>query len=184
MFLALAIVCDDYFVTSLEKICEVSGIIETLNSSSSETSLHFESLHWAQSIIFCHLSETTYEWGRSWGNIYGCWKLSSWAFCFHHWWDTRTHTHIHVMFAMELNIVFPAGVFITHGDVGVGTIVGSAVFNILCIIGVCGIFAGQVCAWTLLWNFNSTICPFHTVIMLCCPFTFCNFEGVLQIKIP
>lgn len=28
---------------------------------------------------------------------------------------------------------------------GVGTIVGSAVFNILCIIGVCGIFAGQVC---------------------------------------
>ncbi len=37
-----------------------------------------------------------------------------------------------------------AGVFITHGDVGVGTIVGSAVFNILCIIGVCGIFAGQV----------------------------------------
>lgn len=36
------------------------------------------------------------------------------------------------------------GVFITHGDVGVGTIVGSAVFNILCIIGVCGLFAGQV----------------------------------------
>lgn len=27
---------------------------------------------------------------------------------------------------------------------GVGTIVGSAVFNILCIIGVCGLFAGQV----------------------------------------
>uniref|UniRef100_A0A8C5RLF2 Sodium/calcium exchanger membrane region domain-containing protein n=1 Tax=Laticauda laticaudata TaxID=8630 RepID=A0A8C5RLF2_LATLA len=36
------------------------------------------------------------------------------------------------------------GVFITKGDVGVGTIVGSAVFNILCIIGVCGLFAGQV----------------------------------------
>ncbi|CAB1344616.1 unnamed protein product [Coregonus sp. 'balchen'] len=34
-------------------------------------------------------------------------------------------------------------VFVTKGDVGVGTIVGSAVFNILCIIGVCGIFAGQ-----------------------------------------
>lgn len=39
--------------------------------------------------------------------------------------------------------LFP-GVFITKGDVGVGTIVGSAVFNILCIIGVCGFFAGQV----------------------------------------
>lgn len=39
---------------------------------------------------------------------------------------------------------FGVGVFITKGDVGVGTIVGSAVFNILCIIGVCGIFAVQV----------------------------------------
>lgn len=36
------------------------------------------------------------------------------------------------------------GVFITKGDVGVGTIVGSAVFNILVIIGLSGIFAGQV----------------------------------------
>ena len=36
------------------------------------------------------------------------------------------------------------GVFITKGDVGVGTIVGSAVFNVLVIIGLCGIFAGQV----------------------------------------
>ncbi|XP_067104360.1 sodium/potassium/calcium exchanger 3 [Osmerus mordax] len=35
------------------------------------------------------------------------------------------------------------GVFITKGDLGVGTIVGSAVFNILVIIGICGIFAGQ-----------------------------------------
>lgn len=39
---------------------------------------------------------------------------------------------------------YHAGVFITKGDVGVGTIVGSAVFNILCIIGMCGIFAVQV----------------------------------------
>jgi Ca2+/Na+ antiporter len=37
-----------------------------------------------------------------------------------------------------------SGVFITKGDVGVGTIVGSAVFNILFVIGICGIFAGQV----------------------------------------
>ncbi|KAG7282030.1 hypothetical protein CRUP_020135 [Coryphaenoides rupestris] len=36
------------------------------------------------------------------------------------------------------------GVFITKGDLGVGTIVGSAVFNILVIIGICGIFSGQV----------------------------------------
>ncbi|XP_014674615.1 PREDICTED: sodium/potassium/calcium exchanger 3-like isoform X2 [Priapulus caudatus] len=36
------------------------------------------------------------------------------------------------------------GVFIAKGDVGVGTIVGSAVFNILAIIGLCGIAAGMV----------------------------------------
>lgn len=42
--------------------------------------------------------------------------------------------------------------FITHGDVGVGTIVGSAVFNILCIVGVCGIFAGQVSKILSLWS--------------------------------
>lgn len=36
------------------------------------------------------------------------------------------------------------GVFIAESDVGVGTIVGSAVFNILFIVGVCGLFAGMV----------------------------------------
>lgn len=41
-------------------------------------------------------------------------------------------------------VLLPTGVFITKGDVGVGTIVGSAVFNILVIIGLSGIFAGQV----------------------------------------
>ena len=50
--------------------------------------------------------------------------------------------------AQDLCVSFP-GVFITHGDVGVGTIVGSAVFNILCIIGVCGLFAGQVSGFSL-----------------------------------
>ncbi|BFZ01190.1 hypothetical protein BsWGS_04229 [Bradybaena similaris] len=36
------------------------------------------------------------------------------------------------------------GVFFAESDVGVGTIVGSAVFNILFIIGVCGLFAGMI----------------------------------------
>ncbi|XP_011672004.2 sodium/potassium/calcium exchanger 4 isoform X2 [Strongylocentrotus purpuratus] len=35
-------------------------------------------------------------------------------------------------------------VFVTHDDIGVGTIVGSAVFNILFVIGLCGLLAGQV----------------------------------------
>jgi sodium/potassium/calcium exchanger 3 len=36
------------------------------------------------------------------------------------------------------------GIFVAKGDVGVGTIVGSAVFNIVCVIGVCGMFVNAV----------------------------------------
>uniref|UniRef100_A0A8C7MH56 Solute carrier family 24 member 4a n=1 Tax=Oncorhynchus kisutch TaxID=8019 RepID=A0A8C7MH56_ONCKI len=86
MFLALAIVCDDYFVMSLEKICEKLDLSEDVAGAT-----------------FMAAGSSAPE-----------------------------------LFASII------GVFITHGDVGVGTIVGSAVFNILCIIGVCGIFAGQV----------------------------------------
>ncbi|GAA6102150.1 sodium/potassium/calcium exchanger 4 [Tachysurus ichikawai] len=86
MFLALAIVCDDYFVTSLEKICEKLDLSEDVAGAT-----------------FMAAGSSAPE-----------------------------------LFASVI------GVFITHGDVGVGTIVGSAVFNILCIIGVCGIFAGHV----------------------------------------
>lgn len=35
------------------------------------------------------------------------------------------------------------GVFIAKGDVGTGTIVGSAVFNILFVIGFCSLFTGK-----------------------------------------
>ncbi|XP_068610207.1 sodium/potassium/calcium exchanger 4 [Brachionichthys hirsutus] len=86
MFLALAITCDEYFVTSLEKICERLDLSEDVAGAT-----------------FMAAGSSAPE-----------------------------------LFASVI------GVFITHGDVGVGTIVGSAVFNILCIIGVCGIFAGQV----------------------------------------
>ena len=34
------------------------------------------------------------------------------------------------------------GVFIAKGDVGTGTIVGSAVFNILFVIGLCSLYTG------------------------------------------
>lgn len=36
------------------------------------------------------------------------------------------------------------GTFVTMGDLGVGTVVGSAVFNILAVPACCGLFAGQV----------------------------------------
>lgn len=51
------------------------------------------------------------------------------------------------------------GVFITKGDIGLGTIVGSAVFNILFIVSVCGIFAG--CVLTLNWWPLSRDCLYY-----------------------
>ena len=36
------------------------------------------------------------------------------------------------------------GTFLTEGDIGLGTIVGSAVFNILGVVILCGLFAGLV----------------------------------------
>ncbi|KAG7512517.1 sodium/potassium/calcium exchanger 3-like [Solea senegalensis] len=95
MFYALAIVCDDYFVPSLEKLCERLQLSEDVAGA------------------------TFMAAGSS---------------------------------APEL-FTSVIGVFITKGDVGVGTIVGSAVFNILCIIGMCGIFTAQMIhlsCWPLL----------------------------------
>lgn len=40
-----------------------------------------------------------------------------------------------------INVV---GTFVTEGDLGVGTIVGSAVFNILAVPACCGLLANQV----------------------------------------
>ncbi|XP_056136224.1 sodium/potassium/calcium exchanger 3-like [Lampris incognitus] len=95
MFCSLALICDDYFVPSLEKICE-----------------------------HLHLSE-----------------------------DVAGATFMAAGSSAPELFTSVIGVFVTKGDVGVGTIVGSAVFNILCIIGVCGFFAGQAVRlshWTLL----------------------------------
>ncbi|XP_077379519.1 sodium/potassium/calcium exchanger 3-like [Festucalex cinctus] len=95
MFCALAVVCDDYFVPSLEKICE-----------------------------HLHLSE-----------------------------DVAGATFMAAGSSAPELFTSIIGVFVTKGDVGVGTIVGSAGFNILCIIGVCGFFAGQAVKlshWALL----------------------------------
>lgn len=86
LFGGLAIVCDDYFVTSLERICEdlklkndVAGA--TFMAAGSSAPEFFTSV---------------------------------------------------------------IGVFITKGDIGLGTIVGSAVFNILFIVAICGLFSGRV----------------------------------------
>ncbi|XP_046350106.2 sodium/potassium/calcium exchanger 3-like [Haliotis rufescens] len=86
LFASLAIICDDYFVASLELICENLGLQEDVAGA------------------------TFMAAGSS---------------------------------APEL-FTSVIGVFFAKSDVGVGTIVGSAVFNLLFIIGVCGLLAGMV----------------------------------------
>ncbi|XP_025021549.1 sodium/potassium/calcium exchanger 3 [Python bivittatus] len=110
MFYALAIICDDFFVPSLEKICER-----------------------------LHLSE-----------------------------DVAGATFMAAGSSAPELFTSVIGVFITKGDVGVGTIVGSAVFNILCIIGVCGLFAGQIVAlssWSLLRDSMYYTCSVAALIL-------------------
>ncbi|KAI8482087.1 hypothetical protein Bbelb_401740 [Branchiostoma belcheri] len=91
MFMALAIVCDDYFVPSLERISEglrlqpdVAGA--TFMAAGSSAPELFTSIF---------------------------------------------------------------GVFISQDDIGVGTIVGSAVFNLLFIVGLCGLMVGTAITLTL-----------------------------------
>ncbi|XP_028839763.1 sodium/potassium/calcium exchanger 3 [Denticeps clupeoides] len=108
MFYALAIVCDDYFVPSLEKISENLQLSEDVAGAT------FMAAGSSAPELFTSL----------------------------------------------------IGVFITKGDVGVGTIVGSAVFNILVIIGVCGIFAGQTVVLTWWSLFRDSLYYILSVLAL------------------
>ncbi|XP_067257419.1 sodium/potassium/calcium exchanger 3 [Chanodichthys erythropterus] len=108
MFYALAIVCDDYFVPSLEKISENLQLSEDVAGAT------FMAAGSSAPELFTSL----------------------------------------------------IGVFITEGDVGVGTIVGSAVFNILVIIGVCGIFARQTVTLTWWSMFRDSLYYIFSVLAL------------------
>ncbi|XP_042564502.1 sodium/potassium/calcium exchanger 3-like [Clupea harengus] len=108
MFYALAIVCDDFFVPSLEKISENLQLSEDVAGAT------FMAAGSSAPELFTSL----------------------------------------------------IGVFITKGDVGVGTIVGSAVFNILVIIGLCGIFAGQVVVLTWWSLFRDSLYYLISVLVL------------------
>ncbi|XP_043668970.1 sodium/potassium/calcium exchanger 4-like [Vespula pensylvanica] len=85
LFLLLAIVCDDFFVPSIKKICEKMKVSEDV----------------AGATIMAAASSSP---------------------------------------ELFINVI---GTFITEGDLGVGTIVGSAVFNILAVPACCGLFAKQ-----------------------------------------
>lgn len=56
------------------------------------------------------------------------------------------------------------GVFVSFDDVGIGTIVGSAVFNILFVIGMCAIFSRTLL--TLTWWPLFRDCTFYSVSLL------------------
>ncbi|KAJ8688421.1 hypothetical protein QAD02_024216 [Eretmocerus hayati] len=84
-FLLLAIICDDFFVPSISKICERISVTKDVAGAT-----------------FMAVASSSPE--------------------------------------LFINIV---GTFVTEGDLGVGTIVGSAVFNILAVPACCGLFAAQ-----------------------------------------
>lgn len=85
LFVALAVVCDKYFVPAVEKICHA------LNMSADVAGATFMAAATSAPELF-------------------------------------------------VNVI---GTFITEGDIGIGTIVGSAVFNILAVAACCGIGAGM-----------------------------------------
>lgn len=92
-------------------------------------------------------SESAPQWGCCRCHLHGSRQLRTRAF---HIFDRSGSVSVFLQCIVTVNkllissCLFISGVFITKGDLGVGTIVGSAVFNILVIIGVCGIFSGQV----------------------------------------
>ncbi|XP_076367837.1 putative sodium/potassium/calcium exchanger CG1090 isoform X1 [Tachypleus tridentatus] len=85
MFLGLAIVCDKYFVSAVEKICEV-------------------------------------------------FKMKS---------DVAGATFMAAGSSAPELATAVIGVFIAKDDIGIGTVVGSAVYNIAFVISICGLFAGR-----------------------------------------
>ncbi|CAG9771424.1 unnamed protein product [Ceutorhynchus assimilis] len=86
LFIFLAVVCDDYFVPCIKKLCDV-----------------------------LHLKE-----------------------------DIAGATFMAIASSSAEIFINTIGTFITQGDIGVGTIVGSAVFNILAVPACCGFFSNMV----------------------------------------
>uniref|UniRef100_A0A493U3B9 Solute carrier family 24 member 5 n=1 Tax=Anas platyrhynchos platyrhynchos TaxID=8840 RepID=A0A493U3B9_ANAPP len=106
MFLAVSIVCDDYFLPSLEIISECLGLSQDVAGA------------------------TFMAAGSS---------------------------------APELVTAF-LGVFVTKGDIGISTILGSAIYNLLGICAACGLLSNVVCI-----NFDNSIPKNQMVILSVLP---------------
>ncbi|KAH6926603.1 hypothetical protein HPB50_019911 [Hyalomma asiaticum] len=108
MFYALAVVCDDYFIASLEECCARLNLSEDVAGAT-----------------FMAAGSSAPE-----------------------------------LFTAIL------GVLIAKGDVGTGTIVGSAVFNVLFVIGLCGLCSGKEVPVTWWPLFRDSIFYAFTVVIL------------------
>ncbi|KAH0954377.1 hypothetical protein HN011_007760 [Eciton burchellii] len=108
LFLLLAIVCDDYFVPSIKKICENLNVTEDV----------------AGATVMAAASSSP---------------------------------------ELFVNVI---GTFVTEGDLGVGTIVGSAVFNILAVPACCALFAHEVLNLELWPVSRDTLAYAFTVLLL------------------
>ncbi|KPM08660.1 Sodium/potassium/calcium exchanger-like protein [Sarcoptes scabiei] len=108
MFYCLAIVCDHYFLPSLEECSQVRKFL-------------YESHHLIINTVSCSV------WKRL--------KLSQ---------DVAGATFMAAGSSAPELFTAILGVFIAKGDVGTGTIVGSAVFNILFVIGLCSLYTGMI----------------------------------------
>ncbi|XP_007898205.1 sodium/potassium/calcium exchanger 2 isoform X1 [Callorhinchus milii] len=85
------------------------------------------------------------------------------------------------------------GVFISHSNVGIGTIVGSAVFNILFVIGMCAVFSREILCLTwwplfrdvsfyildlillIIFFLDNVIVWWESLILLSCYFSYVTF---------
>ncbi|XP_033109690.1 sodium/potassium/calcium exchanger 3-like isoform X2 [Anneissia japonica] len=108
IFGALAVICDDYFVPSLE------GITEGLNISPDVAGATFMAAGSSAPELFTSI----------------------------------------------------ISVFITGGEIGIGTILGSAVFNLLFIIGICGLLAGMVIRLLFWPMFRDSLCYIISIVAL------------------
>ncbi|XP_026208074.1 sodium/potassium/calcium exchanger 2 isoform X2 [Anabas testudineus] len=77
------------------------------------------------------------------------------------------------------------GVFISHSNVGIGTIVGSAVFNILFVIGMCAIFSKEILNltwWPLFRDVSFYILDLIMLIIFFLDNIICIWESILLLS--
>ena len=126
LFLGIAIVCDDFFVASLEAISEKLKLSEDV---AGELSRSYDQRYLAECVL--HSSEcTSYSAPHT---------PNSTHFSFTGATFMAAGSSAPELFSSVVSLANPNAT----SEVGVGTIVGSAVFNVLMIIGVTAVFAGQ-----------------------------------------